>query len=276
MAPGVNAAKKEDGGLSGNVGLDDISKTNLNGGPGASTVGSGIFGSGGGGGGGGGGLPGGFPGSVTGTGTVPSTGGTDGTTVASNTPPGIGQSEHPGTSLEGSFTISVDLFADPDQGGGDCNQWRGAPQQQMVCEKIRISENGSPQPRCQLLTVPGPIDPALIPKVEFKADRPFYRSSQDIYQKTFSADCSASGDWVASTGLIKVPIDSSPQDQDRNLFNFQVEAFYPKDGAWLSRGTETISMKCGDGGPGDPSCVKVDPRLQPLAIQPEKQQVLSQ
>jgi len=234
MAPGGNATKQEGGGPGG--ALDDIAKSQLSGGPGAPPGGGGIFG-GSGTDGSGGGLPGGgFPGSTSGTG--------DGTTVASNTPPGTGQSEHPEGQPFGYFTISAKLFADPDQGGGDCNKLRGEPTQEKVCPMIGNLSGGNYDSLCREVTVPGAIDPNLIPKVEFKADHPFYTGNNDIYQKTISAQCSPDGNWVASTGKLQVMFDPYPSEQSFNTFIFQVDAQYPKDGVWQSRGTKTVTMKC--------------------------------
>lgn len=95
---------------------------------------------------------------------------------------------------------------------------------------------------CRSVTVQPPMDPNAVPKVEVQALRPFYSYSTEIYKKTLVPSCGTDGKWLAETEMFKVPF--SPYPDGNNTWDFRIDALYPQEGAWVSRGTRDLKIKC--------------------------------
>ncbi len=242
FAPGMNATKDESGSSQTSLALDEINTGGSGGGSGSSPTGGG-FGDGSPVGGGGGPLGGGGGGGGT-TGGSGFPGGANGTDVATgSSSPGTGAGESQGgvLTLFGFFTISVDLEADPDNPGGDCNELRGEPFITTYCTLKAVGSGFSLsfQRVCEEIK----IYPQLV-KIEIRADRPFYSSSTQIYEQTFSPNCNEDGKWVAVTPTIKVPFYTDLQKRHLNTYNFQINAWYLQGETWVDRGSKTLTMQC--------------------------------
>lgn len=205
---------------------------------------------------------------------------------------GVCSTDTPSDVLFGKFIIEATLNPDLETPEGNCNTLFPPMIDKKVCERSeaatkpgtgfalsqlwmrqawalpRNNNNGElGELVCSVIPVQPPIDSALLPKVEIKADRPFYSQSNDIYQKTFSAQCGADGKWLARSEVIKVPF--SPSGANSNSWNFQVTALYPKAGTWEVRGSKNLTMNCAWNQDPNVFGVKCEPQssIQMLEIQ---------
>jgi hypothetical protein len=95
---------------------------------------------------------------------------------------------------------------------------------------------------CSMQTIQPPINSNLVPRVAVDGLRPFYSYSSETYKKTLVPQCGANGKWLAETESIKVPF--SPYPDGNNTWDFRIDALYPENGTWLSKGTRDLKIKC--------------------------------
>ncbi len=188
-----------------------------------------------------------------------------------------GCTTNPSGFLFGYFTIKASLNADVNSGGGNCNSLWPPEETRTVCQEIDVYSQrgvgpslegwllgtawalptggpggGKPQTFCSVVTTQPPIDPNLIPKVQFISLNSLYPSQVNMYDKTFTATCSPNGKWTVETPLIEVNLSSS--DETKNFWTFNLLASYPENGTWIHKGTKTVVVHCGGDGTGKIVC----------------------
>jgi len=182
---------------------------------------------------------------------------------------GVCAGDTPVGNLFGAIKITVKLHFSPENPGGDCNTLWPPKEEREVCGfgEYRSQAGGGlfanlwiPEARalpvggrdirteptkavvCGTETVQPPMDANLVPKVAVEALRPFYSYSNETYKKTLVATCGADGKWLAETENIRVPF--SPYPDGNNTWDFKLDALYSQEGAWISRGTRNLKIKC--------------------------------
>lgn len=183
--------------------------------------------------------------------------------------------DSPEGQLIGYFNITVSLHPDPDTQGGNCNDLFPPPVQRKWCQPVsNLTKPGvgsylaglwisdawalprnnnidgiESEVTCSEITYQPPIDPSKVPHVVVRSDRTLHTgkfgSTTIINDKTLSPRCQADGSWFLETEMIWVPVSPYPPPEGNNTWNIDVDAQYPKDGAWESRGTRHLVIKCG-------------------------------
>ncbi len=183
---------------------------------------------------------------------------------------GVCAGDTPVGNLFGAIKISVKLHFSPENPTGDCNTLWPPKEEREVCGfgEYRTQPSGGglfsnlwireaqalpvggrdirTEPTkaviCGTETVQPPMDANLVPKVAVEAQRPFYSYSSETYKKTLVATCGADGKWLAETENIRVPF--SPYPDGNNTWDFKIDALFPQEGVWVSRGTRDLKIKC--------------------------------
>lgn len=301
------ATGDSEGGVQQGAALDDIAREDRSGG-GLDTVGDGPGGFTGPGGGMNGNNPGGggAPGSSDPFGGVDVSGG--GGNAANGSPSdctgtgGVCSADTPVGVLVGYFNITVSLHPDPETNpSGNCNGLFPPPIQKRICHPVsgltkpgvgsylaslwvgnvwarpRINgeiNGGDVEIACSDIPIPPTIDPSKVPHVVIRSDRPFHLGSFGNplpFNEINFPSCQADGSWSLDTGMIWVVV--SPYPDGPNTWNIDVDAQYPKNKVWESRGTKHLIVKCGwdDNAPSGVSCHQDLPRpdnaLQGLPVQ---------
>lgn len=220
-----------------------------------------------------------------GTGNVPTGSGGEcsGSVCSTDTPSGV---------LFGAIKVSVRLNPDPDKADADCNTLWPPKEEREVCHLVqKTTKPGAVDyaagllvgqawalPRdvsdlpdagelelgdvvCTKEPYQPPIDPKDAPQVGVKATRPFFKPANNeqpqIYEKILTPSCTASGKWLAETETLKVPF--GPYPDSNNTWEFQIDARYPENDTWVSKGTRTLTVKCTWGQSGSIDCAEVIP-----------------
>lgn len=205
---------------------------------------------------------------------------------------GVCAGDTPVGNLFGAIKISVKLHFSPENPSGDCNTLWPPKVEQELCSfgeqrsqslggelvtnfwirEARALPRGADDIKsdpsktviCGSETVQPPMDPNLVPKVNVEALRPFYSYSSETYQKTLVAACGADGKWLAETESIRVPF--SPYPDGNNTWDFKIDALYPQEGVWVSRGTRDLKIKCSWEPHPTETRIKCEEQIVPTAL----------